>query len=601
MESRDSSWTSHSKMAEVYYAEGRHEDAFSEAEMAIDMSAKQQPEHTPPTEDVLRLRLMLGNWRYAANEMIKAEANFAFVEASEDATVQQTMLARFGSLKVALSLSDAERIGECLHTLIAEQGKVGMAEILNLFAQDPEHDSIMEGLLSLCKENPDLVQLILGEIERVTSKDTAGRSLSQVVSGNDNFSESAVRGVLLQDRAVAAYFYKMLPKGTQSGTDTTKEAISLWKECLRELSGATGRNDFFAKMRAISGLANHYFQKAIKAGEHHVQYVSQLQELAKDDVLASSDAFTLLAALYTWTGSLEGRAHLLPLVKRGLQVLFDNIPENDVWGLRDIRQTHLLCNDFKNAAIALSLSQQGDFVSEAVALSLWENQRGANIHANDMGVEMIQRTVQVAKDQFPNSEHQVQRIKAALEHVESIMNTDFCTNDDTSHIYESVPTTFKHLQSGLEAALQRAKNPQSFQWRWCGGHLTGGDDCKNYHDFATPFYNCIYCLDEDFCKSCLGRLRNSEATIKVTVCNANHRWLKMPPLGDDMYVGTKASIVPLDHDIRVSQHDQQILEMVRDETCTQTEMTLDAWKEQLAKNWGISMDEIKSAADQDDC
>lgn len=598
LESENPSWICYRDMAKLLQRDKQNQDAIAKAEMALEHIRQEDATPKPTEEDILGLNLLLADLKYVIGDMGKALEYYLLVCESKGAEPHQARSAQLGRLKVALSFSDSERTLETLRMMMAEESeKWSMSDVLTMIAKDEELNSPALKILDLSQQDPILLQSILNEIEVATSKTGLAKKTPGEDSDGSDFGKEASRGVLLHARAVAAYVYKALPKESPPETDPVSEALKLWQECLKELPGVRGRNAFAAKRNAMSALANHYFQSMIE-GQLRLKHVEDLKELAEGEPsIYYGDAVGFLGALYALREEKsQSRVHLLPRVKNSLQILCDDIPENDSTGFILISQALLQYGDFKNAAVALSLRGQPDFVTHVLAPCLREREKGLeNDQLQDMETEMARATIQIVERQVPDSTQQIQRIEVALAHVESLM-ADYdsqkkykTSDDDTS--FSPGPRGPHLLQTYLQTALRGARHLNSRTFgRYCDG-------CRiTQNDFKTYLYRCIYCCDRDFCENCLHQLLDPEVTVKAMVCNAKHRWLKLPPPGNDMYVGCEAKTVRPPTDVRATGHNEQILEVIYDKDCVEKEVTVEAWKENLAKEWDISIDEIKIEA-----
>jgi hypothetical protein len=130
----------------------------------------------------------------------------------------------------------------------------------------------------------------------------------------------------------------------------------------------------------------------------------------------------------------------------------------------------------------------------------------------------------------------------------------------------------------------------------CHGRTADGKPCPNEADFDTEFYHCIYCANQDFCGDCLAQLRDPASEVEIMVCSPKHKWLWIPPQGGDFYLGLRSKSVRVPSNVRAAAEDgdEQILRAYYDDNDGGEEISLEAWKERLAVEWGISLEEIKS-------
>ncbi|RYP59038.1 hypothetical protein DL769_008710 [Monosporascus sp. CRB-8-3] len=131
----------------------------------------------------------------------------------------------------------------------------------------------------------------------------------------------------------------------------------------------------------------------------------------------------------------------------------------------------------------------------------------------------------------------------------------------------------------------------------CDGRDLTGNPCKNTTASGHGLYHCIFCVNHDFCKDCIKLLRDPEPAIEIPGCGAGHRWLRIPPLGGEMYVGSKAKSVRVPKEVKASKEDEMILDIHYAEG-ENDEITVTAWKKKLAAEWDISLEEIRKEAQQ---
>ncbi|KAJ7619345.1 hypothetical protein FB45DRAFT_930509, partial [Roridomyces roridus] len=140
----------------------------------------------------------------------------------------------------------------------------------------------------------------------------------------------------------------------------------------------------------------------------------------------------------------------------------------------------------------------------------------------------------------------------------------------------------------VQNRLQGAMWP--ITWWTCDGRAHDGSRCTNKADSERDFYHCMYCSNRDFCRECLARIRDPEAEVKITVCDSKHRWLRIPPQGDDLFVGVMAKSVRVPEGMKPVDGDERIFEIRYAEDAPI--ITVEEWKEGLAKEWGIKMEEV---------
>ncbi|KIW70784.1 hypothetical protein PV04_03025 [Phialophora macrospora] len=587
IEKENPSWLCYSCLAKAHFVQGWAQQAIAQ----------------PEAKDVVELRLLLAQYTYKSGDVQTAAEHYLVACKSEDPT--QAKEGELGHLKARLGFTDPDGTRQLLKsTLATKDGEGGMASTLKMLARDVDHDALVSKTFNSTKGHPDLLRNIVRAVEVATAAPAPIEDPTAEPTDDDRFAEDQARGVLLYDRGVAAYTYNI----TSDGTDTVRKALRLWEDSRNLLSSVGGRNAFITRQDAGTALAKHYFQVMLDGKQ--LAQVGELASLTKDDYNDRSDSVGFLGVLYALYGKKEqAREALVPRIKRALQILSDDIPENDALGFSAIFKTLGHYQDFENAAIALSLMGQPDLVSEALCFEA-KDITGDVVEGRDQVLEVVTRlakeTIQVAKRRFPDASQQIQRIEAARAHVESLvaaanMKTEPEASSSSSHTEAkesesqegeqtvSDPGTafaYRLLQSRLR---DLRVDTDTFQLHWtCDGRDADGKRCENKADFDHEFYHCTYCSNRDFCHDCLARLRAPDSDIRA--CSAKHRWLRIPRQGEDMYVGTKAKSVPVPTKVQAVAGDERILEISYD---GHKEIAVEAWKETLAREWDISLEEIK--------
>ncbi|KAJ7764439.1 hypothetical protein B0H14DRAFT_371048 [Mycena olivaceomarginata] len=615
LEKEKPSWLCHRGLGETHFRQSQTSEAIAQVELALKEAELEGAMPKPERKDIVDLHLLLGKYTYEAGDMQKAAEHYLLGCKSEDEN--QAKESQLGHLKAVLNFPDMDETRELLKSTLACEGNEGkMVNILKMIAQDFDHDAIVSKMFTVAKGDSDLLKGIVHAMETATAIPVPSEDHT-VDNSITRFVEGETRGVLLYDRGVAAYTYKLSPKGTEP----VSEALRLWRECRDQLSNVGGGNAFFVQQQATEALAKHYFQ-SMRDGQHldHIDALSKLAEADSDSWRGDSAGF--LGALYALRGEKEqSKAALVRRIKLALQILSDDIPENDSVGFSAMYKTlgHYL--DFENAAVALSLLGQPDLVTEALyfeAKDIMDDDGVDKQQVLDMVTKLAKETVQVAKTQVPDASRQIQRMEAAKAHVDSLVaaaetrsqveaDVDREARKSGGHgegepaVPDSKTATAHRLLYSRLSSLQQAYTPKigttGFQWSWsCDGHTPDGKRCRNKTDFEREFYHCIYCSNRDFCGDCLKRLRDPKSC-EGTACSPKHRWLIIPPPGADWYVGLRAKSVKVPRKVRAVEDDEMVLEICYDEDEGQDVM-VEEWKEKLAREWDISLEEMKEMGRQ---
>ncbi|KAJ6475541.1 hypothetical protein C8R45DRAFT_1159682 [Mycena sanguinolenta] len=596
------SWLCYRGLGETYFLRGQTPEAITQVELALHEAEREGATPKPEGKDILHLHLLLGLYSYRVGDMQKAAEHYLLASKSEDQ--DQAREGQLGHLKAVLNYSDMEDTRELLKSPLAWGGEEGrMVSLLRMIAQDPDHDAIVSRIFTVSKGDLDLLADIFHTMETTTAIP---------VPSEDHIDNGEARGVLLYDMGVAAYTYKVSPKGTEP----VSEALRLWRECREQLSNVGGRNAFSVQQHATEALAKHYFQSMVD-GQHmdHLEVLAQLTEADSEFWRGISAGF--LGAFYALRGKKEqSKATLMGRIKFSLQILSDNIPDNDRYGFSGLFKTLVQHQDFENAATALSLLGQPDLMTEALyfeAKDIMDDDAVDKQQVFDIVTKLAEETIQFAKDLIPDASRQIQRIEAAKAYVDSLgagagtesrveADVDREARESEGHgegepagPESKIATAHRLLQDRL-SNLHRMHTPQFnamalHPWT-CDGHTPDGKRCENITDFEKEFYHCIFCSNQDFCRDCLKRLRDPKSSVEIMACSPKHQWFIIPPQGGDFYVGPRAKSLKVPRKVRAVEGDEMVLEICFAEDGHQ-EVMVKEWKEKLAKEWGISLEEVK--------
>ncbi|KAK3360591.1 hypothetical protein B0T25DRAFT_578485 [Lasiosphaeria hispida] len=599
LEKESPSWLCYRGMATAYFREGHGEEATAHMELALKRAERDDAMPKPQAKDIVELRLLLGQYAFAAGDVQKAADLYLVGTESEDP--QQVSQAQLGYLKARLSFPDEEGTRRYLTSILPAEGTEGeMVEILKMVANDYDHDDLILKIFTVAKPDTSLMTGVVRALEAATALPVPkeDRAVAGTVEGNI-FAAEAIRGVLLYDRGVAAYTYKV----SADGTEPVGEALRLWGDSREQLSKVGGRNAFTARQDATAALAQHYFQSMMDG--NHLDHVDKLAKLAEEDSnIFRSDSVGFLGAVYALRGEKEqARAALSGRVRQALQILSDDIPQNDALGFTVVSKALQQYQDLRKAAVAISLLGQPDYVKQALKFEhedLVPKDGESKEQLLDMVTKLAQETIQVVESQVPDTTQQAQRIDAAKVYLESLVPTDqhnqaesgAPSSSDNNHEAEGQQTEITHAYEFLRSRISQI-DISTVQWVWtCDGRTPDGKRCENELDFKREFYHCTFCSNRDFCSNCLARLRVPDSGAVIMACSAKHRWLRIPPHGDSMYLGLTSRTVRLPKEVQPATGDNCVLEIGWGENTE--EVTVDAWKETLAKEWEIPLEEIKN-------
>ncbi|KAJ7678125.1 hypothetical protein DFH06DRAFT_1422671, partial [Mycena polygramma] len=597
IEKGNPSWLCHRGLGRTYFDERRIAEAIAEMELALKEADREGATPKPEEKDIVELHLLLGQYNFKAGCAQTAEEHYKVVRNSKDA--EQARLGELGYLKAKLSRLDSKGTMELLKDTLADDGvEAKMNNVLQMIALDDKHNILISKIFTAAKADPDVLKRIVRVMEAATAAPTSSMPATTKTVGDE------ARGVLLYDRGVAAYRYKV-----SSGTDQIVAALRLWKESCEVLGNVGGRNACIVRESAINALALHYFQSALEPhkGSDVGVHIKALAQLAKDESKDGyvSDLRTLLGALHACRREKqEAHTALAMHVRFALQILSDDITENDMFGFMTMWKTLLHYRDFTNAAFALSLVGQPDLLTEALH-GLRETIKTDLVaqQYRDMVDRLATETIKIAKDKVPDAAQQIQRIEAAKAHIDNnadaqepaaaVAAKEFDEGSDGGSKAPESETkdrdTAIHALYDCIDALQRRHTPQidtsDCAFWTCDGLTPDGEKCENLADFKHVFYHCVYCWNRDFCSDCLERLRKPDSGADITACSASHKWIQIPQQGGDMYVGRWAESARMPREVQPVKGLEHILEVVYDEDGGHM-VTLAAWKEALTREWG---------------
>jgi hypothetical protein len=590
-------------MGTTYSLQGRREEATAQLELALKEAEGENSTPKPEAKDMVELRLLLGDYALAADDVQKAADLYSLCAESEDP--EQARQARLGNLKARLSFPDEEGTRQYLKSILPAEGVEGtMVEVLKMVAQDFNHDGLMLKIFTLANRDVGLFKEIVRAMETATALPIPNEDRAAVETAEgDMYAEKAARGVLLYHRGVAAYTYKVSP----NGTETVSEALRLWRECIDELSEIGGGNAFRARQDATTALAQHYFQSMVDG--NHLEHVDKLAKLAEKDAdKLRSDSGGFLGAVYALRGEKEhARAALAGRVRQALQILSDDIPYNDAFGFSGLSKALQQYQDLRNSAVAISLLGQPDFVTRALQFEdedLAPSEGESKERLLSIVTGLARKILQAVDAQAPDTTQQAQRLEVAKAHVEFLVpaterkpESDAPNGtDEAEEIERQEDKELNHAHELLRSRID-AIDLIERQWNWsCDGRTPDGKRCENELDFKREFYQCVFCSNRDFCGDCLVRLRNPDSGARIMMCGAKHRWLRIPPYGSDMYLGQRSKTVRLPREVRPRGDDDGVLEICWGEN--PEEVTVEAWKERLAAEWEISLEEIREMSRQ---
>ncbi|EWC47917.1 hypothetical protein DRE_02799 [Drechslerella stenobrocha 248] len=624
--SRDNpSWRCYRGLGKTLFRQGQLKRAIEQVELALEKA--QQEGATPKAEghNIISMHLLLGRYNYKLGEMSKAEEHYRYVYDSKDPETMEQ--GRLGVLKAILGFLDEEKVREWLTAPVGDQNDDGsLVNVLKMIARDDERYTLFTKMFIIAEADPDLLQRIMqameaAVLEMTPQKDAASEGgMSDDGESEDGESEDGesenwgsengdlrdgesedewhedqetkylkVLGTLLYHRGAAACWYNVSPGSTEEASAATSKAVELWVEGRRHLLTLDSPGLFEVRQQITRALAMQYFQSMRES--NNLFYKNALLDLATDD---SSGFLTALHAMREEKE--EAKKPLASRMTRALGILSDNLPDNDALGFAEIYKISSHYQDFKNAAIALSLLVPSDIVTHV----LFSNPEVVEIHAivNNLNpkdlksavAELVKKITDAAIAQAPDIREQVSRIEAAFKWFmdpEYKVKEEVDGPNDQYRIDHVARTLLTFRMVNLHQRNTPKINTRAFMMHWaCSSCTPNGKRCEAVSDFEREFYRCTFCWNVHFCRHCLDELRKPGSNAKITVCSPTHQWLRIPPLGDAMYVGPWAETVRVPTEVRPVEGGS-VWEICYDENSSV--ITVEAWKEELAEEWEVEV------------
>lgn len=609
IEKKNPSWRCYRGLGTTYHAQGSIKDAITQLELALDRATQEYASPEPENKDITEIHLLIGQYAYEIDDMLQAMKHYS--TACESEALEQASQGQLGRLKASFSFQDAEDTRRVLKDTFSGDNEQTIIGFLKAMAWDFEHDFLIMSMLRFAKSDSELLNQIVRAIEVTTARlaPTTDHN-ADTLSIDDQYANDEARGVLLFAQGVAAYKFRV----STDGTEPTKEALRLWAESRDQLKKIGGPNAYITRYNATSALANHYFQEMMEKGLDKEQ-MGMLSEMIKDDFDQYNDCVGFLAALHVKNYNKDQAREVLgQRAKQALQILSDDMPENDRYGFDILFRTMAHYQDLENSAIALSLECPPDIVTSALKFSA---QDFPNVNDEDkqqvldMVTALTEDVINVTRSQVPDSWKQEQRVQAAIAHFKSLSTStgskkELSVDSDGSTLNQ--PDRKSKCSPGGNLVLSEACyqiimdtllkcipeiNKTVEQWDWsCDGCSRDGKRCRNLDNGESDFFHCLYCSDNNFCRECLTQLRDPDSDT-INTCNPKHQWLLVPRLGDDMYVGSTAKSVrrPI---VKAAEEDSEVF-MISYAATDAEPIPVQVWKEEVAKEWGISLQELKDS------
>lgn len=574
----DPSWSCHFGLAECYCQMDKIPEAIAEAELTLKSMESEGCWPTPKENDLMMVRSRLGDF-YLANDNIQ-EAAEQFLLVSKSSEVGWAKEGSVAYMKATLKANDAEAARTMLRdAFVTEQGEASKVYIFRITSKDPDHNNTISKMFTVAEGDDELLKALVAAMDKSTEpleSETDQADMPREI----RFVFQEVRGVLLYHRGMTVA-YRTSSKDAKSFA----KALTFWEECRDQLQIIGGYVASTTRTNATSQLAKYYFQNLLQ-DQGLTEHFDALSKLADEDSsVEGEDPAGFLAVLYALRGEREkAKERLSRRIKTALDILSDKQPENDYLGHRALFKCLAFYQDFDNSAAALTLMGAPDLVTNALEFDNYDipdEDESEKARIMEMVIDEGKRVSQAVKGNVPDSSQQIRRIEVAKEQIEGLVNTDPTTSKVNAILKARISTLQETQDSVMKDAVQR------YGW-YCNGLGPPGTNCDKESDFDHEFFHCIYCSSCDFCTDCFKKLR--EQSTPAMQCSAEHVWIKMPRQGSDFYRGFEAKSlrVPV---VRPVEGDRSVLEAWYDGYEEIQEITMEAWKAGLAKEWDVTLEE----------
>lgn len=579
LEKEDPSWLCHFNLAECYCQMDNIPEAINEVELALKSAESEGSRPTPKEDDLMSVRFRLGQF-YLANDNIQQAAE-QFLIVSKSSEIGWAKEGRVAYMKSILKTDDAEAARNMLHdAFVKEEVEVSKVQTLRIISRDPDHDSTISKMFTVAEGDDELLKALVAAIEKSTDPLESDPDQATDMSREIRFAVQEARGVLLYHRGMTVA-YRTSSKDAKS----VAKALTFWEECREELRIIGGYVASTTRTNATSQLAKYYFQSLLQ-DQGLTEPFDALSKLADEDSSnEGEDPAGFLAVLYALRGEREkAKEKVSRRIKIALDILSDDQPQNDFLGHRALFKWLAFYQDLDNAAAALTLMGAPDLVTNALEFDnydILDEDEPGKPRIMELLKYVGKKVSQAVKRNVSDSSQQIRRIEVAKEQIEGLVDTDSTTSKVNAILKARIST----LQQEQDSVLKDAK--ERYGW-YCNGLGPPGTICDKESDFDNEFLHCIYCASCDFCTDCFKKLR--EQSTPAMQCSAEHVWIKLPRQGSDFYRGFEAKSlrVPV---VRPVEGDRSVLEARYDGDQEIQEITMEAWKTGLAKEWEIRLEE----------
>lgn len=581
LEKDNPSWLCNFNLAECLDQLDRPAEAIAEIELALKVTEREDARPTPEEADFMWLHFRLGDFHLQTASVQQAAEQYLIVSKSSDMYFAEK--GQVAYMKAILTSGDVDGAKKMLQSILAKDVTEGsMVRVLKMIARDVAHSITISKIFTIAQGDSNLLKGVIGALENATASARPGDGTASDMSEDDRFAEDEARGVLLYHRGMMEA-YGLSPDGAGS----VRGALALWHECRDQLFAIGGPVASTTRTDATTELAKYYFQSLVR-DQGPPEHMEALAKLAKEDSsVEGGDPVGYLAALYALRDEKDkARALLSRRIKTALQVLSDDQPDNDYFGHRALFKSLAHFRDFDNSAAALTLMGTPDLLTDALHFNAedisdedeWDKDEIME-QWNNMGSQIVR----AVKDQVPDSSQQARRIEIAQEHVDALEAVD--SQKARTTVIDLLKRRIFNLKETYAATMDFVLSRYDLL---CNGLGPSGTLCDKTAGFDLEFYHCIYCQSCDFCPDCFEKLR--QGPHQSMQCSSEHTWIKKPRQGTEFYGGFDAKSIRLPV-VRPVDGDERVLEATQAGDDEVQELTLEAWKAALAREWNISLDD----------
>jgi tetratricopeptide (TPR) repeat protein len=571
-------------LSKVHYELGRISDAVSVLQSFLKGCDTKNGPQDFENEKTVNVRLQLGDYAYKQGNY--PLANRSYSEACRKGSEEQRARGNLSRLKIMLlSNDDAAGANDLFNKIMgADDGRNHMIRLFVMVAKDLNHDDLILNMLFAASQDLPLLDKILEGMEKATAHSTPSEDGKLHQSPWTEVMDHEARGVLLYYLGFAKWKYNH----AQKPEEAKDAAIHLWNQSKKALEAVNSANASIARSHVVSALANVWFEAAMERESETPlkKFTDHLKELSEIQ-LRSNDSSAFLSVLYA-SNEKEDSA-----MKRqrgtmtiALQLLSDNSELNDRLGYC-ILISPLACarpDNPKHLAMAISMSGQPDSVKEALRLALSDVKER---YPDDPGVlretvDLIDKIRQKVNTSKPSLRNNKQRIETAKSYLEGGYSDGKAADSGMTRAVEIIRSRLTKI----------GDEPPLGPWLGCDGRTRAGKKCTKSSTLDETFYHCLYCKSRDFCQDCFGRLRDVSCR-DIPVCSPGHKWFRVEPAYNDMYHGPKAQEI---REVVVESLEKDKKVMVASYKDPATFVQVEAWKKEIAREWGINLEEIQESS-----